>query len=93
MSCLKKNLISFCCQCLYVLPNDILKQNENKKVTLSFLSLQHPISVTKEKFSRDSRIEECMLFYLATVLSYSYYQERPDFDDLFVRSFVFFCYQ
>jgi hypothetical protein len=73
-----------------VLPNDTLKQNENKKVTLLFLSLQHSISVTKEKFSRDSHIEEWMLFYLATVLSYSYYQERPDFDELFVHSFVFF---
>ena len=53
---------------MYELPSDILTQYENTKVTLSFLSPQHHFSINKEKFYRDLRKKECMIFYVKLFL-------------------------
>ncbi len=77
---------------MYVISSDTLTQYENTKVTISFLSSRHRVSINKEEFYRDSRAEECMIFYLETFFSYSYYQQRPTLMIFFL--FVhFFCYQ
>jgi hypothetical protein len=72
-----------------VLPKDTLKQHANTNMTVAFLSLQCHTSITKQNFYSDSWIEKYEILYLEIlVLFYGYYQERSNFDDLFVLSFV-----
>jgi hypothetical protein len=52
---------------MYILLSDILTQYARTKMDFSFLSPQLDISMAEERFHRDSRTEEYIIFYLESM--------------------------